>query len=117
VSDKLTGLDVLNTTGGGTVSEPYEWAAIMAAVFTIMAFISAVVWLGSRCSTWRSATTTVASIAVVTVTIIFGRYDVPVPVEYEVTVQPGHVIDGARWEIVDQRGQIYVITAREAMTE
>ncbi|MFF2886676.1 hypothetical protein [Paenibacillus sp. NPDC057967] len=36
------------------------------------------------------------------------------PVQYEVTVQPGHVIDAARWEIVEQRGQIYVITEREA---
>ncbi|MHA7962846.1 hypothetical protein ACX93W_01790 [Paenibacillus sp. CAU 1782] len=117
MDDKLTGLDVLNTSGGGTVSEPYELAALLAAVFIITAFVAGVTWLGSRRSTWRSATTAAAALALVIATIVFGRYDVPIPVEYEVIVQPGHVIDAARWEIVDQRGQIYVITEREAAGE
>lgn len=35
------------------------------------------------------------------------------PVRHEVTLRPGHVIDAAKYEVIEQRGAIYVIEERE----
>jgi|GEM_PF-6825675 len=35
------------------------------------------------------------------------------PVRHEVTLRPGHVIDATKYEVIEQRGQIYVIEERE----
>lgn len=36
------------------------------------------------------------------------------PIRHEVTLRPGHVIDATKYEVVEQRGKIYVIEEREA---
>jgi hypothetical protein len=35
------------------------------------------------------------------------------PTRYEITLKPGAVIDATRWTITEQRGEIFVIEAKE----
>lgn len=100
--------NVLNTTGGGI-----DGGAIFAIVlFAIFAFIF--VWLTYEFVKGReSQAFFTAFAAVVFVVLTIFAYTIRFePVRYEVTVKDGHVIDAALWEIVEQRGQIYVIEER-----
>ncbi|PAD72395.1 hypothetical protein [Paenibacillus campinasensis] len=103
-------MDVLNTTGGG---------------FSVVAIIGAVIFLGLVIlSGWgltdsirdrERISTIVFAFGVVWFTILFlGSVMTRDPIRHEVTLRPGHVIDATKYEIVEQRGQIYVIEEREA---
>lgn len=113
---QIDGLTILNTTGGGTASEMISGAAAFALIFGAVALVAAVVWAAEDNSNGFGWVPLIAATVCVAL-VIFGRHDAPVPVKYEVTVQPGHVIDAARWEVVEQRGQIYVIAEREGAAE
>ncbi|WP_143758993.1 hypothetical protein [Paenibacillus odorifer] len=39
------------------------------------------------------------------------------PINHEVTLRPGGVIDAVKYDIIEQRGAIYVIEEREAIAE
>lgn len=96
-------MDVLNTTGGG-VDVP---SVIIAAGFGVLAII----WLASSFADKSLSEFGLgALLAVGAIAVLVSAFP---PVRYEVTLRPGYVIDAAKYEIVEQRGRIYVIEERK----
>jgi multisubunit Na+/H+ antiporter MnhE subunit len=97
-------MDVLNTTGGGVDVS----AVVIAAGFGILA----IVWVASSFAE-RSLGEFVLGVAFAATAVAVLTNAFP-PVRHEVTLRPGYVIDAAKYEIIEQRGLIYVIEEREA---
>ncbi|MCU6709321.1 hypothetical protein M6D81_11445 [Paenibacillus sp. J5C_2022] len=110
MDEKFTGLNVLNEMGGG----PSAAAIVLAVMYALMA--AGCLFYAFKLSAERE---TFFATGITALAILCGAASVLwfadriEPIRYEVTVQPGHVIDAARWEIVEQRGEIYVIEERE----
>ncbi|MBJ6364185.1 hypothetical protein ACFOQM_23475 [Paenibacillus sp. GCM10012307] len=106
----MNGVTVLNTMGGGV--------SPVLVFLMVMWFLALCFFFGCGISALKDEEIFLAIISgLICVTLIVGllvvwtdRFE---PIRYEVTVNPGHVIDAVRWEIVEQRGEIYVIQARE----
>jgi hypothetical protein len=104
-------MNVLNTTGGGID----VWAVIAILFFAILAlvflFLSTVAFADNEKG---------VAVVVFLMALLFGAVSLAAysdrfePVRYEVTLQPGYVIDATKYDIVKQRGEIYVIEVREA---
>ncbi|WP_342480441.1 hypothetical protein NST07_25850 [Paenibacillus sp. FSL L8-0340] len=104
-------MDVLNTFGGGVRYDVFTIAS--AAVFlVIFGILAAVAWSAKE----RGSGVLFASLALVGLLgVVFNAvYPEPVAVRHEVTLRPGGVIDAVKYDIIEQRGQIYVIEEREA---
>jgi hypothetical protein len=103
-------MDVLNTTGGGVDG----WAIVGAILSCLVAVIYgwvAVTACKERDWAWAIGGTLMAlCFSIMTFGCSFGSQ----PIRHEVTLRPGHVIDATKYEIVEQRGKIYVIEEREA---
>lgn len=105
-------MDVLNTAGGG-LSAPQIIVAICTAILSI--FLWAVGLYSLMRKEFGSASGNLfCAILIGGVTLLVladekGRD----PIRHEVTLRPGHVIDATKYEVVEQRGQIYVIEERE----
>ncbi|QOT13763.1 hypothetical protein JNUCC32_31240 (plasmid) [Paenibacillus sp. JNUCC32] len=105
-------MDVLNTTGGG-LSAPQIIVAICTAILSILLWAVGLYSL-IRKETGNAAGNLICAILIGGVTLLVladdnGRE----PIRHEVTLRPGHVIDATKYEIVEQRGKIYVIEERE----
>jgi hypothetical protein len=103
-------VDVLNTTGGGVSSG--QTVGVVLAGLVAIAFIAVVVVgiklreatpvvLGILCALWFGFIAVVA---------YSERME---PIRHEVTLREGYVIDAAKYEIIKQRGRIYVIEERK----
>ncbi|GAA0840679.1 hypothetical protein GCM10008915_36770 [Bifidobacterium pullorum subsp. gallinarum] len=106
-------MDVLNTTGGsvdigGIVS---GIACILVAIYAGCCAFDA---LMKKAHGFGIIFTVLTAIAAIIGTAML--YADP-PVRHEVILRPGHVIDATRYEVVEQRGKIYVIEEREAPAE
>lgn len=103
-------MDVLNTTGGGFS----VWGIIAAAIFLWLTLLC--VWMFAVAITDGELVSAVVGLlgtcwfAVLLVSAI-GTEE---PIRHEVTLRTGYVIDAEKYEIVEQRGKIYVIEEREA---
>jgi len=109
----MDGLTALNTIGGEVVVGLADWAGA-TIIISLAAFLaSGIAWLQSGGKVLGG----LSSISLVVLLFLgfsnVGRTETVTPVRYEVTVNPGHVIDAARWETVEQRGEIYVIQERK----
>ncbi|RCX22916.1 hypothetical protein DFP94_101505 [Fontibacillus phaseoli] len=102
-------MDVLNTFGGGSAPVLVLLGMFLlgVAVFTFCFVIAAVN------DDSYGFVAIFAVLAVVAVNIAALCFNLREPVQHEVTLRPGYVIDAAKYEIVEQRGQIYVIEERE----
>lgn len=103
-------MEILNTTGGG-----FSVGSIVAAVLfgllavaaIVLAFMAAadrevvVMFVGLICA---------AGAALVSIINAFDRE----PVRHEVILHDGATIDATKYNVVEQRGKIYVIEEREA---
>ncbi|WP_028559802.1 hypothetical protein [Paenibacillus pinihumi] len=109
----MDGFSVLNTLGGGVTMELYGWAMFLIGFLGIVGGASLLSGLEEESGGMVSFG--LCFLVIVGVLIFSGvaKHEVPQPTRYEVTVNPGHVIDAARWEIVEQRGEIYVIQSRK----
>ncbi|WP_449600330.1 hypothetical protein [Paenibacillus sp. Marseille-Q9583] len=96
-------MDVLNTYGGETDGFLIVLAVILAALALLflicvlltdepMFFLPMIVCALFALAAWSSASE---------------------PLTHEVTLRPGGVIDAVKYEIIEQRGAIYVIEERE----
>jgi len=101
-------MDVLNTYGGD-----YN---LGATIFAIMFFCIAIYsgWHAYDSLKYRLYGFTLAFgiLAVISLMVALLTASLQNPVRHEVTLRPGHVIDATKYEIVEQRGQIYVIEER-----
>lgn len=103
-------MDVLNTTGGGSIGLflflgiAVFGAGIYAAYYVIDA-------IKSRAYGFAAIFVAYTVIALFIGLLLLNDKE---PIRHEVTLRPGHVIDATKYEIVEQRGKIYVIEEREA---
>ncbi|OMC96230.1 hypothetical protein MKX34_24000 [Paenibacillus sp. FSL R5-0636] len=100
-------MDVLNTYGGETSTLAIIAAIIigvLALFFLIAAFILA-----------EPGVLVIAG--VLGVLAMIGWANASEPFRHEVTLRPGGVIDAVKYDIIEQRGAIYVIEEREAIAE
>lgn len=103
-------MDVLNTTGGGV-----DVGGIVCGI----ALILVAIWAGfcafdammEKAHVFGIIFTVLTAVAAIIGTAML--YAEP-PIRHEVTLRPGHVIDATKYEVVEQRGKIYVIEEREA---
>jgi len=113
MEEVMSGFDVLNTIGGGMVTDIADWAVFV----NVLLFFAALVMLIGAFVMDDVPVGIVGAIALLALILFVisgaGETEVPEPVRYEVTVKDGHVIDASRWNIVEQRGQIYVIEERK----
>ncbi|MMZ60160.1 hypothetical protein D1872_222350 [compost metagenome] len=96
-------MDVLNTYGGG-INEGVLLIAILAGLLGSFLFIGGMVEDGP--------VEVLFGILLAAIAIAAGMHTHE-PVRHEVTLRPGHVIDAAKYEVIEQRGRIYVIEERE----
>lgn len=96
-------MDVLNTYGGG-IDVSMVVFAILFLVLALFLFVIACAgdeefafYLGLVCALFS----------------ILSAVSTHEPVRHEVTLRPGYVIDATKYEVVEQRGEIYVIEERE----
>lgn len=106
-------MDVLNTSGGAPITEFTGWGIVLIIVF----FIALVIVSGSVQAESFGGFLFGLAIAVIIVVIkLNGGLERETgeltPIRHEVTLRPGYVIDAKKYEIVEQRGQIYVIEER-----
>jgi hypothetical protein len=103
-------MDVLNTTGGGSVG----LLLILAIIeFGAGLYAAHYVIVAIRNRAYVFATISgVCTVAAILLGILLLNANAPI--RHEVTLRPGHVIDATKYEIVEQRGKIYVIEEREA---
>ena len=96
-------MDVLNTTGG-----EFSVSALVLALIFIVLGIALIAIAIITDEIWATA----VGSALLVGGIIVLTYVTP-PIRHEVTLRPGHVIDAAKYEVVEQRGKIFVIEERE----
>ncbi|MFD1270651.1 hypothetical protein ACFQ3Y_24890 [Paenibacillus motobuensis] len=96
-------MDVLNTYGGST-SGLVVFLAIILGIIAIAILIFAIIevetfgiFIG-------------LCLAIFAIVLAFKAHE---PVRHEVTLRPGYVIDAAKYKLIEQRGQIYVIEERK----
>lgn len=97
-------MDVLNTYGGGIDSG----VVILVIIFGLLALFFLV----------GAVVTKEVLFIALTVALIFSTAltasNLRAPITHEVTLRPGGVIDAVKYDIIEQRGAIYVIEEREA---
>lgn len=102
-------MDVLNTYGGGT-----EWAVVVLGImfFGLAAYViySAFDAISDGFYFFGIVFWVCAVISIVLGLVMVNQ---KAPVSHEVTLRPGYVIDAAKYEVIEQRGAIYVIEERE----
>lgn len=97
-------MDVLNTYGGGG-TDP---VLIMFGIFGFVVGIAALFY-GFVEAEFPAIILGVLAVVVGIAAIVSAD----TPVRHEITLRPGHVIDAAKYEVIEQRGAIYVIEERE----
>jgi len=96
-------MDVLNTYGGGT-DAVLILLGIMGCAFGLIILIGGV----------AAIETPPVVIGLLMIFVgLFAIFNANQPVRHEVTLRPGYVIDAAKYEVIEQRGAIYVIEERE----
>ncbi|WP_145412459.1 hypothetical protein [Paenibacillus xylanexedens] len=96
-------MDVLNTYGGGT-----DTVLIMFGIFGFVAGIAAL--------SYGFVEAEVPALILGVLAVIVGIAAIvssDTPIRHEVTIRPGHVIDATKYDVIEQRGAIYVIEERE----
>ena len=100
-------MDVLNTYGGG-IDSGAVILVIFLGLLALFFLVGAIV-------------TKDALFIALTIVLIFGAAlmasDLRAPVTHEVTLRPDGVIDARKYEIIEQRGAIYVIEERTVAAE
>lgn len=96
-------MDVLNTYGGGTST----LTIIAAVIFGLLALIILI----TAFITSEPGVFIIALFLAVISLIGFGN--ARAPLTHEVTLRPDGVIDARKYEIIEQRGAIYVIEERD----
>lgn len=96
-------MDVLNTYGGGT-------DGVMIAIGVIAVLVGLIVL---ACGIVAVETPPLVLGGLMVIVGLFAFATANPPVRHEVTLRPGHVIDAAKYEVIKQRGEIYVIEERE----
>lgn len=96
-------MDVLNTYGGG-LDGPAVFLVIVVGLFAI--FLSAIALVETEPGAL------LAGLVCAALAVVLGL-NAHEPVRHEVTLQPGHIIDATKYEIIEQRGEIYVIEERK----
>jgi Na+/melibiose symporter-like transporter len=102
-------MDVLNTTGGEYIPE-LVFLAIFGGVLALVLIIIAIAMIDQG-EDGLGALVAGIFIGLLAAVLLYNAKD---PIRHEVTLRPGHVIDATKYEIVEQRGKIYVIEEREA---
>lgn len=102
-------MDVLNTTGGGA-DVGLIFLGILGGMLTIL--IAYLTYDLVRGRYWFLALVALI-LTTITALISCAIFFTETPIRHEVTLRPGHVIDAQKYEIVEQRGKIYVIEERE----
>lgn len=106
-------MNVLATTGG----EPAVIAVVLGIVFLLLAlgtFAVFVSFLADKDVIQAILSGMCAALILVLGIAFLGTKE---PVRYEVTLEPGTVIDATKYEVIGQRGQIYVIEPKEDAAE
>ncbi|WP_434750216.1 hypothetical protein [Paenibacillus amylolyticus] len=96
-------MDVLHTYGGGT--------DVVLIVIGVIACIVGLVVLIAGITAVETPPLVLGGLMMLVGLFAFAAANQPV--RHEVTLRPGHVIDAAKYEVIDQRGAIYVIEERE----
>lgn len=96
-------MDVLYTYGGG-ISTVALLLTLFVGILALIAIIGG--FVGDDLGALFFGTIG----AVITILLAFYVHE---PVRHEVTLRPGYVIDATKYEVVEQRGQIYVIEERK----
>lgn len=100
--------EVLNTYGGGI-----EWWDVVCAVLLMLCGVL-MFYVAAEENTASKTFAPVSIGLVFTVISLWLLFDIPkTEVKYEITLKPNQIIDATKWEIVEQRGDIYVITERK----
>lgn len=104
-------MDVLNTYGGGV---DYASAGVFVAlgIFALIAIANAVKKI-RRHDTADAAGPLLFAAVLVVLAVLLSAYPTPVPVRHEVKLRPGGVIDARKYNVIEQRGKIYVIEERK----
>lgn len=102
-------MDVLNTWEvADTLSRVF---GVIVGSIGLLALIGAAVWAFS--GDGKGAAVFLVGAAWFAVCTVLIHADAERYVRHEVTLRPGYVIDAAKYEVIEQRGKIYVIEERE----
>ncbi|WP_339811185.1 hypothetical protein MKY63_00835 [Paenibacillus sp. FSL R7-0189] len=107
-------MDVLNTYGGVV---DYSVGSIVygSFVFLVFAGISVIGWrMGERLWPTIFAILSLLGALLIVLSVLKPDY---IPITHEVTLRPGGVIDARKYDIIEQRGAIFVIEEREVSAE
>lgn len=100
-------MDVLNTYGGG-FSGLLLVLTLISGVLAIFFIISAIV----SCAFSGNSSGLIIPAVLFTLITVLLAVSIKTPVRHEVTLRPGGVIDAVKYDIIEQRGAIFVIEER-----
>lgn len=102
-------MDVLNTYGGG-VDGAAIFLAVLFALIATCCFVVAVLFLGDGDADGILPLFISLAFIAGAIGMYVNRYE---PVRQEVVLREGYVIDAQKYEIIEQRGQTFVIEERK----
>lgn len=102
-------MEILNTTGGGISAESIVYTVffgLFAVVWVVLTFLA----VAER----RGGIAIICAIAaILTALIAFVGVSNREPIRHEVILHDGATIDATKYNVVEQRGKIYVIEERK----
>jgi len=108
-------VEIINTLGGAPISEVTFWGYVL---FFLLMLGVALVFFSFDEGDLLCFLFGVVTVIVVIVLFVNGvgtqETDRLTPTKYEVLLREGAVIDATKYEIIEQRGKIFVIQEREA---
>lgn len=105
----MDGITILNEMGGGFDSSAM-WGGIIIGIWALIFFVIGVYALFDGEGEVATGLCLLALILGIFSALLFSQ--MYPPKQYEVTLEPGAVIDATQWEIVEKRGEIYVLEAK-----
>ncbi|ETT41588.1 hypothetical protein C162_25985 [Paenibacillus sp. FSL R7-269] len=102
-------MDVLNTYGGGVTYDVFT-IVVGSVIFLLFGMLAVMGW--STKEYGMGVIFTLLALVGLLGVVFSAVYPEPVAVRHEVTLRPGSVIDAQKYDIVEQRGAIFVIEER-----
>ncbi|MEC0167892.1 hypothetical protein [Paenibacillus graminis] len=102
-------MDVLNTYGGGVTYDVFT-LVVGSAIFLLFGMLAVMGWTTKEYG--MGVLFTLLALVGLLGVVFNAVYPEPVAVRHEVTLRSDGVIDARKYEVVEQRGEIYVIEER-----
>jgi membrane protein YdbS with pleckstrin-like domain len=107
-------MEILNTIDRGLITEFTGWVLVVVLLAVFIGVMLSIAEDGSSVAFGIIGFLAIIALIITLFTADFRREtDVKYPLRHEVTIRDGYVIDATQYEIIEQRGDIYVIEERK----